>query len=72
MNQRIEQAWTRTQDWITKYDGAATEAYLQHVPATVLDTTLLSLQRSMFTPSHNILDTSGSFRLAQIFQRDPT
>jgi hypothetical protein len=34
--QRIEQAWRKTRDWITQFDGAPTEAYLTNVDSATL------------------------------------
>jgi hypothetical protein len=35
-NLRIEQAWRKTRDWITQFDGAPTETYLTNVDAATL------------------------------------
>ena len=38
--QRIEQAWRKTRDWITQFDGAPTEAYLANVDSESLPAAL--------------------------------
>jgi hypothetical protein len=40
---RIEQAWRKTRDWITQFDGSPTEAYLDNVDATTLPQSVQAL-----------------------------
>ncbi len=41
--QRVDQAWRKTREWITQFDGAATEAYLTNIDAEGLPPALISL-----------------------------
>jgi hypothetical protein len=41
--QRIEQAWRKTRQWITLFDGAPTEAYLSNVDSETLPQAVMTL-----------------------------